>query len=44
LMFAKRHAQRDQLLQIFWVHRTGLVQGVQQVLRVTDDGLRQLQQ
>ena len=44
LVLAKWHSQRDQLLQIFWVHRTGLVQRIQQVLRVTDDGLRQLQQ
>ena len=44
LVFAKRHAQRDQLLQIFWVHRVGLIQRIQQVLRVLNDGLRQLQQ
>jgi len=43
LMFAKWHAQRDQLLQIFWVHYMGLVQRIQQVLRVLNDGLRKLQ-
>ena len=42
LVFAKRHAQRNQLLQIFWVHRVDLVQRVQQVLCVLNDGLREL--
>ena len=42
LVLAKGHAQRDQLLQIFWVHCAGLVQRVQQVLCVLNDGLRQL--
>ena len=44
LVFTKGHAQGNQLLQIFWVHRVGSVQRIQQVLRITDDGLRQLQQ
>ena len=44
LVFTKGHAQGNQLLQIFWVHRACLVQGVQQVLGVANDRLRQLKQ